>query len=69
MDGIKSVVRKCFLTHRGMSHSPAMEPVWAGDVAYRSLIPIEKLQAAFPGHRALTKPILVRHPLLYYSMT
>ncbi|PPR04128.1 hypothetical protein CVT26_001320 [Gymnopilus dilepis] len=58
MDGINSVVRKCLLTSRGMSQSPTIEPVWAGDIAYRSLIPSEKLQAVFPGHRALTRPML-----------
>lgn len=59
MDGIKSVVRRSFLTKQGSSDSRSLNPVWSGEVAYRSLIPIEKLEEEFPGHRAITTPLVV----------
>jgi salicylate hydroxylase len=58
MDGLKSAVRPCFLMNQGFPDSPSLDPVWSGDTAYRGLIPIEKLEAEFPGHRALTTPML-----------
>lgn len=58
MDGLKSAVRRCFLSKRGLPNSPSLDPICSGDIAYRGLIPIEILQEVFPGHRALTKPMM-----------
>ncbi|KIM41411.1 hypothetical protein M413DRAFT_18946 [Hebeloma cylindrosporum] len=58
MDGIKSVVRKCFLVKQGLGDSPSMHPFWTGSFAYRGLVPIDKLEAAFPGHRVFHTPMM-----------
>ncbi|KAJ7625713.1 hypothetical protein FB45DRAFT_922131 [Roridomyces roridus] len=67
-DGLKSAVRGTMLNERaswmqaqGRAREAAevascIEPVWSGDIAYRSLIPAERLQACAPGHRVLTTP-------------
>ncbi|KDR79470.1 hypothetical protein GALMADRAFT_1241914 [Galerina marginata CBS 339.88] len=69
MDGIKSTVRKYFLSKEGLSDSPSVHPTWSGDIAYRGLIPIEQLEAVFPGHRAITTPLLytgkTKHVITY----
>jgi len=59
MDGIKSVVRKCFLIKQGLVKSPSIHPFWTGSFAYRGLVPIDKLEAAFPGHRVFHTPMMV----------
>lgn len=74
MDGIKSVVRKCFLIKQGRLDSPSIYPFWTGSFAYRGLVPIDKLAAAFPGHRVFHTPMMVgstlfvpsESPLTYY---
>ncbi|KAF8624148.1 hypothetical protein AX17_007211 [Amanita inopinata Kibby_2008] len=66
-DGIKSAVRRALLTEkaqiaRGRNEDAAVvdeilaavEPVWAGQISYRTVIPAEKLKARAPGHRVLT---------------
>lgn len=37
-----------------------IEPTWSGTIAYRALIPAERLKATAPGHRVLTQPTQVR---------
>lgn len=59
MDGIKSAVRKSLLLHQGLPDSPSMEPVWSGTIAYRGLVPRDVLDEVFPGHRAITTPMMV----------
>jgi len=59
MDGIKSVVRKRFLENQGLPKSPSYDPVWAGSIAYRGLIPVTELAAVFPNHRALSADMMV----------
>jgi salicylate hydroxylase len=61
MDGIKSVVRKCFLIKQGLLDSPSIHPFWTGSFAYRGLVPIDKLEASFPGHRVFHTPMMVGH--------
>jgi len=56
-DGFRSAVRKCFLDRQGLSQSPSMDPVWTGSYIYRGLIPVDRLQAEFPGHRVLKAPV------------
>jgi salicylate hydroxylase len=71
MDGINSAVRKCFLFNHGLPKSPSIHPIWTGTVAYRGLVPIEKLEVALPGHRAVHTPMIVSSdPLIcpYLSM-
>ncbi|EGO26930.1 hypothetical protein SERLADRAFT_414770 [Serpula lacrymans var. lacrymans S7.9] len=67
-DGVKSAVRGSLL--RELANQAVMEgkpdvaqealagidPVWSGMVAYRALIPAERLRALSPSHRALTEP-------------
>jgi salicylate hydroxylase len=60
IDGIKSVVRKCFLEKQGLLFSPSVNPVWTGTYAYRGLIPADELEKEFPGHRAMIMPVMVR---------
>ena len=59
VDGIKSVVRKCFLEKRGLLSSPSANPVWTGSFAYRGLVPADELEKEFPGHRAAIMPVMV----------
>ena len=58
VDGIKSVVRKCFLEKRGVPFS--YNPVWTGSFAYRGLVPVDELEKKFPGHRAVIMPVMVK---------
>ncbi|PPR04131.1 hypothetical protein CVT26_001323 [Gymnopilus dilepis] len=58
MDGINSVVRKCFLTYQGVPTSPSMNPVWSGYTGYRALIQASRLRAENPHSRALQVPML-----------
>jgi salicylate hydroxylase len=60
VDGIKSVVRKCFLEKHGLP-SPSSHPVWTGSFAYRGLVPADELEKEFPGHRAMIMPVMVRN--------
>lgn len=59
MDGINSAVRKCFLLKHGVPKSLSLHPIWTGTVAYRGLVPIEKLEVKLPGHRAVHTPMIV----------
>ena len=61
VDGIKSVVRKCFLEKQGLPSSPSINPVWTGSFAYRGLVPADELEKEFPGHRAVIMPVMVRN--------
>lgn len=61
IDGIKSVVRKCFLEKRGLLSSPSLNPVWTGSFAYRGLISVDEIEKEFPGHRAMIMPVMVRN--------
>ncbi|ESK89129.1 hypothetical protein Moror_5271 [Moniliophthora roreri MCA 2997] len=68
-DGLKSAVRRTLLGEKSrwaqsegrykeaaeLMHS--IDPVWSGTIAYRALIPSERLQARFPSHRTLTTPM------------
>ena len=60
IDGIKSVVRKCFLEKRGLLSSPSYNPVWTGSIAYRGLVSVDEIEKEFPGHRAVVMPVMVR---------
>ncbi|KAJ7648636.1 hypothetical protein DFH06DRAFT_1209241 [Mycena polygramma] len=67
-DGLKSVTRGVFLTERAnwmqaqgrwqdaAEIASCIEPVWSGTIAYRALIPAERLRATAPGHPVLTTP-------------
>ena len=61
IDGIKSVVRKCFLEKRGLLSSPSYNPVWTGSIAYRGLVSVDEIEKEFPGHRAVVMPVMVRN--------
>ncbi|KZP09163.1 FAD/NAD(P)-binding domain-containing protein [Athelia psychrophila] len=60
-DGIKSPVRATLVSDLAKEGKITKEeaaqpnPVWSGTVAYRGLIPKERLEAKAPGHRALTE--------------
>ncbi|KAJ6582241.1 salicylate hydroxylase [Mycena capillaripes] len=68
-DGLKSATRAAFLTERAnwmqaqgrwqdaAEIASCIEPVWSGTVAYRALIPSDRLKATAPGHPALTTPM------------
>ncbi|KZP25870.1 FAD/NAD(P)-binding domain-containing protein [Athelia psychrophila] len=63
-DGIKSAVRDILLSNLAKEGKLTKEevaksdPVWSGTVAYRGLVPKERLEAKAPGHRALTQDTL-----------
>ncbi|KZP27530.1 FAD/NAD(P)-binding domain-containing protein [Athelia psychrophila] len=62
-DGIKSAVRGIMslnLANKGnlaKGEATRPNPVWSGTVAYRGLIPKERLGAKVPGHRMLTQDV------------
>ncbi|KAJ7698138.1 hypothetical protein B0H17DRAFT_1051225 [Mycena rosella] len=67
-DGLKSAVRRSFLTERvnwmqaqgrwqeATEIGSCIDPIWSGTIAYRALIPAERLKAISPGHQSLTTP-------------
>lgn len=71
-DGFKSVVRQIMLRERAAmaqknGRTRDAEEIlsscnarWTGQIAYRSLIPAERLRARSPNHRSLTIPTQVR---------
>ena len=75
-DGIKSVVRKQLLEDyvhkrggdpRLLQH---VEPVWSGTIAYRGLIPVERLRKADgTEHRTIRSPMMVRASMRRLSMS
>ncbi|KAF9260331.1 salicylate hydroxylase [Marasmius fiardii PR-910] len=62
-DGIKSVVRDCL---KGQNGWP---PVYSGSIAFRGLVPRERLVRTNPGHRTLECPTMYlgknRHLVVY----
>ncbi|KAJ3573489.1 hypothetical protein NP233_g2406 [Leucocoprinus birnbaumii] len=71
-DGIKSTVRKIFLSRLPNSerYTRCMDPVWSGAIAYRGLVKREELESVYPGHRALGHPGLMyfgknKHTVVY----
>jgi salicylate hydroxylase len=68
-DGLKSAVRRSLLgekAKRAQSWSEvaditaSIEPTWSGTIAYRALIPADRLKSRQPNHRALTQPMQVK---------
>ncbi|KAJ7135676.1 hypothetical protein C8R44DRAFT_696002 [Mycena epipterygia] len=67
-DGLKSAVRRAFLSERASwmqgqgrfqeaaEIASCIDPAWSGTIAYRALIPAERLKAFAPGHHVLTTP-------------
>ncbi|TFK70265.1 salicylate hydroxylase [Pluteus cervinus] len=64
-DGIKSVVRKEMLQKSGRlkGDEGSIEPIWSGEIAYRGLIPLERLKQVMPNHRATKLPMM--HMVVY----
>jgi salicylate hydroxylase len=59
-DGLRSVVRRCFLSKQDPSRPLASDPIfWSGEHAFRGLVKVERLESEFPGHRACTEPVIV----------
>jgi len=68
-DGLKSATRGAFMRERAdwmqaqgrwqeaTEIASCIDPVWSGTIAYRALIPGERLKAMAPGHPVLTTPI------------
>jgi salicylate hydroxylase len=44
--------------------SSCIEPVWSGTIAYRALIPADRLKSVAPGHQVLTTPTQVFNPII-----
>ncbi|KAI0355681.1 FAD/NAD-P-binding domain-containing protein [Trametes cingulata] len=63
-DGIKSIVRKQMLEDQVHVHGGDLrlldhiEPVWSGSIAYRGLIPVERLVSANREHRTIQTPMM-----------
>ncbi|KAJ7227879.1 salicylate hydroxylase [Mycena haematopus] len=58
-DGLKSATRAALLTERAnwmQARASCIDPVWSGTIAYRALIPAERLKAVASGHPVLTTP-------------
>jgi len=69
-DGIKSTVRRLFLTKQGTTEDlGSINPIWTGSVAYRGLVPVGDLERQFPGHRATMVPVMYcgknKHLIVY----
>ena len=70
-DGLKSAVRRSMYSEKARiaqsekkmkeaaECEASIEPVWSGTNAYRALIPAERLNARYPGHRVFTQPTQV----------
>ncbi|KAF7292584.1 hypothetical protein MIND_01155900 [Mycena indigotica] len=68
-DGLKSATRAALLTERvswmqsqgrpdeAADAAECIEPWWSGQIAYRAVIPAERLRKVSPGHPALTQPL------------
>ncbi|KAF9445791.1 salicylate hydroxylase [Macrolepiota fuliginosa MF-IS2] len=56
-DGIKSVIRQELIAELP-DQKDCVHPIWTGSIGYRSLIPMETLARKYPGHRAITAPIM-----------
>lgn len=58
-DGIKSTVRAQIFQDLARNEQPELadfiEPIWSGTIAYRGLIPVEKLV----NHRTIDTPMMV----------
>ncbi|KAI1794210.1 FAD/NAD(P)-binding domain-containing protein [Ganoderma leucocontextum] len=75
-DGIKSLVRKQLLKDhvhkrggdpRLLDH---IEPVWSGTIAYRGLIPVERLRSADrTEHRTIRSPMMSLQHVVSYSIS
>ncbi|KXN93284.1 Salicylate hydroxylase, partial [Leucoagaricus sp. SymC.cos] len=65
-DGIKSTVRRLFLTRlpNPEKYEMFLDPVWSGSMAYRELVDKNELKKIDPGHRALDHPGLM-HCVVY----
>lgn len=68
-DGIRSAVRRQFLSKQEPSPLSSDAVFWSGEYAYRGLVEVERLQAAFPGHRACDEPVIVRQMIDVYQPT
>ena len=62
VDGIKSTVRRRLL-EKNIPSSLSIDAVWSGTTMYRGLIGRDVLDKEFPGHRAITTPIMVRYQI------
>lgn len=62
-DGIKSTVRSQMLQDLARHEQPELanfiEPIWSGTIAYRGLIPVEKLVKGDTKHRTIDTPMMV----------
>lgn len=62
-DGIKSVVRHAMMEKKVVEGLPDfskyMEPVWTGSIAYRVLVPVDRLPNFIREDPQLTKPLTV----------
>ena len=65
-DGIKSTIRKQMLEEKTAATGQTdllrfIDPVWTGTIAYRGLIPADRLKARNGGkHRTIETPMMVR---------
>lgn len=71
-DGLKSAVRRSLLEEKAsMAQSQnnwseaaditaLIEPTWSGTIAYRALIPADRLRSRQSNHHALTQPMMVK---------
>ena len=71
-DGLKSAVRRSLLREKASRAqslnnwseaadiTALIEPAWSGTVAYRALIPADRLRSRQSNHRALTQPTKVK---------
>ncbi|KAF9002468.1 salicylate hydroxylase [Cyathus striatus] len=70
-DGIKSRTRRIFLRSfpEPECYENSLNPVWSGMIAYRGLVPMDKLSARCPNHRVTKKPMMyvgkMKHLIVY----
>lgn len=77
-DGIHSIVRQNLLTFASSELEQGeadkvrlrnkIEPLWSGTIAYRALIPSEKLRALNPSHRTLYSAVNVSFSTIVFQL-
>ncbi|KAJ6614102.1 hypothetical protein B0H10DRAFT_175574 [Mycena sp. CBHHK59/15] len=87
-DGLKSCVRRSLLSERAQwmqmqgrwqdaaEIMSCIEPSWSGTIAYRALIPAERLRARAPSHQVLVQPVqylgkhgyIIAYPIMHGKM-
>jgi salicylate hydroxylase len=56
-DGLRSKIRKAYLTKHYSEKHESIRPTWTGSLTYRALVESKTLDDIFPGHESLKYPV------------